>query len=94
MRKGEPRLEQVENELHFRCWLRSQRIFETMTAAELEAYAITGIWVDLKPPFGTSRVDSMDRSRLMKLWKEDMARFAGRDGNELKFYAVHGHWPE
>jgi len=23
-----------------------------------------------------------------------MQRFAGRSGEELEFYAIHGHWPE
>lgn len=95
MRKRETRLEQIEREIHFRRWLRLQRIFETMTVDELEAYAITGIWVDRpEPAFGTSRFDAMDRSTLMELWTENMATFAGRDGKELEFYAVHGYWPE
>jgi hypothetical protein len=81
--------------IHFRCWLSNQRILETMTADELEAYAISGVWIDRpEPAFGASRFDSMDRSRLMKLWKADMATFAGRDGDELEFYAVRGYWPE
>ena len=66
-----------------------------MTAGELEAYAISGIWIDRpEPAFGTSRFDSMDRSTLLKMWKEEIAIFAGRDRNELEFYAVHGFWPE
>jgi hypothetical protein len=95
MKKSEARLDQIENEIHFRCWLRRQRILETMTAGELEAYAISGIWIDRpEPAFGTSRFDSMDRSTLLKMWKEEIAIFAGRDRNELEFYAVHGFWPE
>ena len=43
MRKREARLDQIENETHFRCWLRIERMFETMTADEFEAYATTGI---------------------------------------------------
>ena len=62
-----------------------------MTADELEAYAISGIWIDRpEPAFGTSRFDSMDRSTLLKMWKEEIAIFAGRDRNELEFYAVDG----
>lgn len=35
----------------------------------------------------------MDRARL-KLWKEDLKNVAGRSGDELEFYAIHGYWPE
>jgi hypothetical protein len=66
-----------------------------MSVEELEAFAITGIRDDRpEPAFGTSRFDSMDRASLEKLWKEHVAAFAGRDGSELEFYAVHGYWPE
>jgi len=89
------RLRCIEDEIRFRSWVRIQRIFETMTADELEAFAVSGTWIDRpEPSFGTSRFDSMDRASLVRLWKEDQANFAGRDSNELEFYAIHGYWPE
>jgi hypothetical protein len=68
---------------------------ETMSVDELERFAETGQWPDQpEPALGTSRFDSMDRTSLIKLWKEDLELFAGRSSDELEFYALHGHWPE
>jgi len=68
MPNSEARLNRIENEFQFRCWLRRRRMFETMNADELEAYAITGQWIDRpEPPFGTSRLDRMDRTSIIKL---------------------------
>jgi len=93
MRKA--RLDRVGNQVHFRHWLRMARIFATMTADELEDYAVTGILIARpEPAFGMSPLDSMDRASLIKLWKENLEMFAGRRGSELEFYAVHGDWPE
>ena len=95
MTTAKNRLKRIEVQARFRHWLRIARIFETMTADELDAFAITGIWIDRsEPPLGTSRLDSMDRASLVRLWEEDQARFEGRDSSELEFYAVHGCWPE
>ena len=95
MTRSEARLERIAREVSFRVWFRRQRMFETMTANELEAYAVSGIWVDRpEPAFGMSRFDSMDRANLIKLWEKSMGCFAGRDGTELEFYAMHGFWPE
>jgi hypothetical protein len=95
MKQNEARLDRIDRELQFRHWLHCRRIFETMNAAELEAYAVTGIWVDRpEPAFGLSRLDSMNRESLMKLWKEQTADFVGRNGAHLEFYAIHGCWPD
>ena len=91
----ETRLTRIETEARFRHWLRMQRIMEAMSVDELERFVATGQRPDLpEPALGTSRFDSMDRERLIKLWKEDLETFAGRSSDELEFYAVHGHWPE
>ena len=36
----------------------------------------------------------MNRLSFLNLWKEDQRLFAGRNSDELEFYAIHGHWPE
>jgi hypothetical protein len=95
MSQAEKRLEGIENEIQFLHWLRTRRIFESMTADDLEAYAITGIWHDRpEPSNGMSRLDSIDRTSLIKMWRKDIASFAGRSSDELEFYAIHGRWPE
>ena len=95
MAVSKARLDRVESQVQFRLWLRRRRLFATMTADELEEYALTGQWQDRpEPAFGMSPFDSMDRASLIKLWKEDLEKFDGRSGSELEFYAVHGHWPE
>ena len=95
MTKTTKRLERIENEMSFRMWIRTQRIFETMTVEERETFALTGQWPDRPEPApGTSRLDSTDRASLIKLWKEDLEMFAGRNSEELGFYAIHGQWPE
>lgn len=63
--------------------------------AELEVLAATGLWpVRPEPAVGTSRLDNMDRGELIELWKEDRRRFAGRNSEEMKHFALHGHWPD
>src|SRR5215472_2287547 len=56
MRMIENRLKHIAGELAFRTWFRRRRILETMTADELETYAVTGQWLDRpEPAFGMSR---------------------------------------
>jgi len=50
MRMIENRLKHIAGELAFRTWFRRRRIFETMTADELEAYAVTSQWLDRPEP--------------------------------------------
>jgi len=68
-------------------------MFETMSIEELETLAVTGQWpYRPEPAPGTSRLDSMDRVSLRKLWQKDRRQFAGRSGDELEFFAIHGYW--
>ena len=70
-------------------------MLESMSEEELEALAATGEWPDRPEPApGMSRLDTMDRLDLIKLWKENLRRFVGRNSEEMEFYALHGHWPE
>src|SRR5215472_7822878 len=50
MRMIENRLKHIAGELAFRTWFRRRRILETMTADELETYAVTGQWLDRPEP--------------------------------------------
>jgi hypothetical protein len=94
MKAAKHRLKRIEVQARFKHWVRVQRIFETMTADELEAFAVSGTWIDRpEPPFGTSRFDSMDHASLIRIWREREGKFEGRDSNELEFYAIHGSWP-
>lgn len=91
----ENRLTRVETEVRFRHWLRIERIMEAMSVDELKQFAATGQWPDRPEPApGASTLDTMDRSELIKLWQEDLRDFAGRNSEELEFFAVHGYWPE
>jgi len=70
-------------------------MFATMSIEELETLAATGHWPDRPEPApGASRLDTMDRLSLLNLWTEDQRLLAGRNSDELGFYAIHGHWPE
>ena len=69
-------------------------MLESMSEGELEVLAATGQWPDRPEPApGMSHLDTMDRLGLIKLWREDLRRFAGHNSEELEFYALHGHWP-
>jgi len=95
MTKIKGRLDRIESEVQFRAWVSSQRMFETMSVEELETLAATGQWADRPDPApGTSRLDTLDRPSLIKLWRKDLETFGGRNSDELEFYALHGHWPE
>ncbi|HST09619.1 MAG TPA: hypothetical protein VLL05_04535, partial [Terriglobales bacterium] len=72
-----------------------QRMLEHLTVDELEAGAFTGQWPDRPEPApGMSSLDKMDRTCLIKLWKEDQQNWEGRNREEMLFFAIHGHWPE
>ena len=91
----ESRLERLESEVDFRAWIRMKRMFENMSIGELENLASTGQWPDrVDPPPGASRLDAMDRQSLLKLWKEDQAKFAGRNREDIAFFTRYGHWTE
>jgi hypothetical protein len=36
----------------------------------------------------------LDQKGLIKLWRESERFFRGRGKEEIKFFAIHGHWPE
>ena len=89
------RLERIEGAVRFREWIGSERMLESMSEEELEVLAATGQWPDRPEPApGTSSLDDMSRQDLIKMWKEALRRFAGRNSEDLEFYALHGHWPE
>jgi len=95
MTRMQRRLNLIECEADFRMWLRKQRIFETMNVEELETLALTGRWPGRPEPSpGEASLDTMNRSDVIKLWRDDRQRFTGRSSEELEFFAIHGHWPE
>jgi|ERR1700683_1361815 len=89
------RLRLLEDELDFRHWLRRQRWFLSLTLAELADSDSGGNlhYPGFEPPPGSSPLDKLDRKSLKKLWQEESRMLAG-DTEELKHYALHGHWPE
>ena len=75
------RLERLEKDLRFNEWLSVQRIFDTWTNDELEAYVTQGCLP--ANPFNRARplhgsLDGMDRNALMKLWDEHERAFRGQ----------------
>jgi hypothetical protein len=91
----ESRLERIETEIRFRFWVRWLRMVKDMNIDEMEVLASTGQWSNRpEPAQGASPLDAMDRTSLLKMWKEDQRGYAGRNNEQLVFYACHGHWPE
>jgi|SRR5579859_3618046 len=89
------RVERLQREVELQAFIRCERIIENMTDDELEHLAVTGEWPNRHDPLpGTSRLDRMSRKELIELWKEDQARFAWRNQEQLAFYLRHRHWPE
>jgi len=81
------RLERLEKDLRFKDWLSVQRIFDTWTDDELEAYAtqrclpanpFNRAW----PLYGS--LDGMNRNDLMKLWDEHQRAFRCRSALYVK----------
>ena len=90
-----PRLKRIEGEFQFRLWVSAERMLESMNMEELRSLAATGQWPDRPDPApGTSRLDTMDRKELIKMWKDDQKEFGGRNSADLAYYATHGHWQE
>jgi hypothetical protein len=76
------RLDRVEDEIRFRVWVSVHRMLETMTIEELDVFVATGRWPDRPDPApGTSHLDAMDRAGLVKLWKEDIRKYADAFSN-------------
>ena len=91
----ESRLARIETEIRFRFWVRWQRMVEGMDTDEMEMLASTGQWSNRPEPApGASTLDAMDRPSLLTMWKQAQQQSAGRNDEELAFYACHGHWPE
>jgi hypothetical protein len=95
MSRTRRRIERLEAELSFRIWVRDQRFLESLSVDELEMWTATGHCPERPEPSpGTSRFDNMEREELRKLWKDHERAWAGRNREEIGFFASHGHWPE
>ena len=80
------------------------RFAEGLTDEQLEDIAIYWRFPQPLPeplPRGASRLDSLDRKQLLKLWEADERAIAGliqemrgRSTDELKYHREHEHWPE
>jgi|SRR5208282_1334548 len=98
------RVAELDRDLKLRAWLESSRHLESFTDEQLEELVIYGRFPDPlpePPPPGMSSFDTLDRSTLLRLWRQgerDEARFIreikGRDEKQLRFELEHGHWPE
>ncbi len=89
------RIARITAELQFKYWIRRERIRDSFSLEELRVFSATGRSPERpEPPPGASRFDNMTRSELLRLWKEEKQWWAGRNDQELRFYTVHGHWPE
>jgi hypothetical protein len=89
------RIERLEVETRFRIWVRRKRFLDSFSIEELEVMKITGQFPERPEPApGMSPLDNMAREELQRLWKEDQQTWAGRNREELRFFVLHGHWPE
>lgn len=72
------RLERLEKEARFDSWLWFERFLESLTEPQLEDLATHGRWPEPMPPplpIGASKLDSLDRKTLQKMFEEDERRF-------------------
>ena len=70
-------------------------MLEAFSEEELKEYASTCKWPNRSEPLpGESRFDEMDRRSLLSIWKEREKHYECRNREQLRFYALHGHWPE
>jgi hypothetical protein len=94
------RIEVLERETRFQDWLRFQRYLEALSVEQLEAFVVLGFIPDPAPselPPGMSRLDSLPRKELTRLFNADerkRARFDRRSNEEKLFFIDHAHWPE
>ena len=91
------RIERLEKEQRFQGWLWYERFLEGLTDEQLEAIASHWRFPEPMPealPWGSSRLDRLDRKSLLRLWEEDERHFGRRSRDELKSYADNGYWPE
>jgi hypothetical protein len=87
------RIMKLENQCRFLDWFVWERFRVTLTLEEIDTYLREGMIPD-PTPNRPSRLDTLDRKSLLKLWEEDEQIFWGRTQEELKFYTENGFWPE
>ena len=94
------RVERLEREYRFRRWFHFQRYLESLSLEQLESFATRGFCEGPVPeplPPGGSKLDGLDRNKLLEQWQKNErwhAKFARRKLEDQEFYYVHGHWPE
>ena len=100
----ENRVARLEKEQQFRTWVGFERFLESLTEEQLQELALHWRFPEPLPeplPMGASRLDGLDRSRLMRLWEESeretariMHEMRGRSPEECRLHFHHEHWPE
>jgi len=87
------RLEQLEKRRQFLNWFIRERFYASLTADELENFALTG---NLPEPLPSRRsaLDGLDRKSLVRLFEQNKSEFAYRSEDEMEFYCVNGCWPQ
>lgn len=91
----EKRTERPETEIRFWFWIRFQRFVESLSNDGLDTLAATGGYLDRpEPPPGRSPLNNMTPAELLKLWQKKEKVWLGRNRKEMKYFALHGHWPE
>ena len=98
------RIEQLEKERQFQRWFMFSRFLEGLTDEQLEDIELYWRFPEPLPeplPRGASRLDSLERKELLKLWEAEERAIArgitemkGRSADELKYEMEHEHWPE
>ena len=91
------RIGRLEKEQRFKDWLGYERFLEGLTEEHLEAVATHWRFPEPMPeplPWGSSKLDRLDRKSLRRLWEEDERVFGHRSRDDLKFCADNGGWPE
>ena len=74
----ETRLERLEKEARFEAWLWFQRFLESVTEQQLEDLATHWRWPEPMPPplpIGASKLDSLDRQTLQKMFDQNEREF-------------------
>jgi len=74
----ETRLERLEKEARFEAWLWFQRFLESVTEQQLEDLATHWRWPEPMPPplpIGASKLDSLDRQTLQKMFEQNEREF-------------------
>src|SRR6266478_9847679 len=94
------RIKRLEDECHFRRWFQFERYMESLSEEQLSFFARHGFCEDPQPEpllFGSSKLDTLDRKKLVELWQESErthAQFATRSSEDQECFCIHGHWPE